>query len=151
MKNKQLEQSILNLASRAGIEGSRVFEVNKSVDTKAVNAYVTGLFQTKRIVLWDTLIARLDEKEILVVMGHEMGHYVLGHVVRSILLSAFVTALGLYFVHRAGHWIVDHYSEWLGFRSLADVASVPLLLLLIQFSSHLPQPSCLRVQSLPGA
>ena len=55
MKNKALEQSILDLASRAGIEGSRVFEVNKSVDTKAVNAYVTGVFNTKRIVLWDTL------------------------------------------------------------------------------------------------
>ena len=45
MKNKALEQSILELASRAGIEGSRVFEVNKSVDTKAVNAYVTGVLR----------------------------------------------------------------------------------------------------------
>ena len=87
MKNKALERSILDLASRAGIEGSRVFEVDKSVDTNAVNAYVTGVFGTKRIVLWDTLIARLDEKELLFVMAHEMGHYVLGHVVRSILLS----------------------------------------------------------------
>ena len=60
MKNKQLEAQILNLAHRAGIDGSRVFEVNKSEDTKTVNAYVTGLFGTKRIVLWDTLLAKLD-------------------------------------------------------------------------------------------
>jgi len=51
MKNKGLEQSILGLASRAGIEGSRVFEVNKSIDTKALNAYVTGVLGSKRIVL----------------------------------------------------------------------------------------------------
>ena len=96
MKDKALERSILDLASRAGIEGSRVFEVDKSVDTKAVNAYVTGVLGTKRIVLWDTLLARLDEKEVLVVMAHEMGHYVLGHVVRSILLSSLVILAGLF-------------------------------------------------------
>ncbi|MCI0662384.1 MAG: M48 family metalloprotease, partial [Acidobacteria bacterium] len=54
MKDKALEAKILNLAERAGIEGGRVFEVNKSVDTKALNAYVTGFGNTKRIVLWDT-------------------------------------------------------------------------------------------------
>ena len=69
--------------TRAGIEGSRVFEVDKSRDTKTVNAYVTGVLGTKRIVLWDTLVAKLGEKELLFVMAHEMGHYVLGHVVRS--------------------------------------------------------------------
>ena len=68
-----------------------MFEVEKSVDTKAVNAYVTGVFATKRIVLWDTLLAKLDAKEVLHVMGHEMGHYVLGHVVRSIVLSTVLT------------------------------------------------------------
>ncbi len=80
MKDKGLETQILSLADRAGIEGGRVFEVNKSVDTKAVNAYVTGLGATKRIVLWDTIIAKLEPRELLTVMGHEMGHYVLGHV-----------------------------------------------------------------------
>ena len=92
--------------SRAGIENSRVFEENKSVDTNTVNARVTGVLGTKRIVLWDTLIARLNEKELLFVMAHEMGHYVLGHVVRSILLSAFVTLLGLYLVDRIGRWLI---------------------------------------------
>ena len=61
MRDKALETKILRLADRAGIEGSRVFEVNKSVDTKTLNADVAGLWQTKRIVLWDTIIARMDE------------------------------------------------------------------------------------------
>ena len=106
MKDKTLERSILALADRSGISGSRVFEVEKSVDTKALNAYVTGVLNTKRIVLWDTLIARLDEPEVLVVMGHEMGHYVLGHVVRSILLGSLVILAGLFFVERAGRWLI---------------------------------------------
>src|SRR5262249_24216302 len=79
MKNKELEAKILTLATRAGIEGGRVYEVAKSEDTKTLNAYVTGLGVTKRIVLWDTTIAKLDEDELLFVMGHEMGHYVLSH------------------------------------------------------------------------
>src|SRR5262245_41515016 len=53
MKDRTLETQILALADRAGIAGGRVFEVAKSEDTKAVNAYVTGVGGTKRIVLWD--------------------------------------------------------------------------------------------------
>jgi STE24 endopeptidase len=134
MKNKELERSILALADRAGIEGSRVFEVDKSVDTKAVNAYVTGFWQTKRIVLWDTLVAKLEEPELLFVMGHEMGHYVLGHVVRSILLSSIVTLAGLFLIDRLGRWLVKRFRDRLGFADLADVASVPLMIMLLEFA-----------------
>src|SRR6476660_3245477 len=100
MKDKALEARILALADRAGIEGSRVFEVNKSVDTKTLNAYVAGVFNTKRIVLWDTTIARMDERELLFVMGHEMGHYALGHVWQEIVLSSLVLLLLLYLAYR---------------------------------------------------
>ncbi len=129
-----------DLASRAGIEGSRVFEVDKSADTKAVNAYVTGFWQSKRIVLWDTLIAKLDEPELLVVMGHEMGHYVLGHVVRSILLSSIVTFVGLFLVDRLGRWLVRRYHDRLGFDRLADIASVPLMMMLLEARVPGPEP-----------
>jgi STE24 endopeptidase len=132
MKKTELERSILSLADRAGIEGSRVFEVDKSVDTKAVNAYVTGFLQTKRIVLWDTLIKKLEEHELLFVMGHEMGHYVLGHVVRSILLSSIVTLAGLFLIDRLGRWLVNRYHDRLGFADLADIASVPLMIMLLE-------------------
>ena len=143
MKNQALEQKILALAARAGIEGSRVFEVEKSVDTKAVNAYVTGVFATKRIVLWDTLLAKLDEKEVLHVMGHEMGHYVLGHVVRSIVLSAVLTLIGLFLVDWCGRRLVARYSDRLGFDRLSDVASVPLLLMLLEVAMFLLSPVAL--------
>ena len=131
VKNKELEQSILALASRAGIEGGRVFQVDKIADTNAVNAYVTGFWQSKRIVLWDTLINKLNEPELLVVMGHEMGHYALGHVVRSILMSSIVTLVGLFLVDRLGRWLVRRYPDRLGFDQLADIASVPLIMMLL--------------------
>ena len=77
-----------------------MFEVAKSEDTKALNAYVTGFGGTKRIVLWDTIIKALDRPELLVVMGHEMGHYVLGHVWKLIVLASLSILALLYAVHR---------------------------------------------------
>jgi Zn-dependent protease with chaperone function len=143
MKNKALERSILALADSAGIEGSRVFEVDKSVDTNALNAYVKGVMESKRIVLWDTMIAKLDEPELLVVMGHEMGHYVLGHVVRSIWLSSIVTLAGLFLVDRIGRWLVARYRDRLGFERLADIASVPLLIMLLEVAYLVLSPVAL--------
>ena len=151
MKNKELERSILALASRAGIEGSRVFEVDKSADTNAVNAYVTGFWQSKRIVLWDTLIKKLNEPELLVVMGHEMGHYALGHVVRSILMSSIVTFVGLFLVDRLGRWLVRRYRDRLGFDQLADIASVPLMMMLLEAAFLVLSPVAPGLQPPPGA
>ncbi len=131
MTDKALEAKIQTLAERAGIEGSRIYEVNKSVDTKALNAYVTGFLNTKRIVLWDTLIAKLNERELLFVMGHEMGHYVLGHIVQGILGYSLLVLAGLYFLHRASGTLIRRYRARFGFDQLADIASLPLLLLLL--------------------
>jgi Zn-dependent protease with chaperone function len=134
MKNRALEQRIDALAERAGISGSRIFEVNKSVDTKALNAYVKGFMGTKRIVLYDTLLAKLDEPEVLAVMGHEMGHYALGHITRSILLSALAVLVSLFVVDRAGRWLTRRWAPRFGFESLSDVASLPLLVILLQLT-----------------
>jgi len=145
MKNKALEASILNEADRAGIEGSRVFEVAKSVDTNTVNAYVTGFLNTKRVVLWDTILAKLDTQEILLVVGHEMGHYVLGHVQEGIALGAFLTLLGLWFVHRTAQGLIARYRERFGFTELSDIASVPLMALLFSLVILLLTPAILAV------
>jgi Zn-dependent protease with chaperone function len=131
MQDKALEAEILALADRAGIEGSRVFEVNKSVDTEAVNAYVTGFLNTKRIVLWDTILSKLDSGELLFVMAHEMGHYVLGHVVRSTFVISGLILAGLYFVFRISGALIDRYRDRFGFDSLGDFASLPLIMLLM--------------------
>jgi Zn-dependent protease with chaperone function len=135
MRDAALEREIVTLAGRAGISGGRVFEVNKSVDTNAVNAYVNGLFGTKRIVLWDTLLTKLDDREVLAVMGHEMGHYVLNHIPKGVALSSLGVLAGLFWVDRAGRWLVARFKHRFGFDSLDDVAATPLLLVLIAAAS----------------
>jgi STE24 endopeptidase len=130
MKDKTTEAQILALADRAGIEGGRVYEVAKSEDTKALNAYVTGFGTTKRIVLWDTIIARLDREELLFVMGHEMGHYVLGHVWQLIGFFSLLVMATLYAIHLTAGWLIARYRDRIGFANLGDIASLPLVLLL---------------------
>lgn len=140
MQSKPLEAKILNLASRAGIEGSRVYEVNKSVDTKTLNAYVTGFLSTKRIVLWDTIIKKLDDDELLCVMGHEMGHYVLGHVVEGMILGALMIILTLYIIHRTAGGLLRRFGARFGFTELGDIASLPLIMLLFGVYGFIASP-----------
>ena len=145
MKDEQMETAILNLAAQCGINDSRVFEVDKSRDTKAVNAYVTGLGQTKRIVLWDTLIEKLKHKELLFVMGHEMGHYVLGHVIRSILLIILSIPLLLYGTHYMAHVMIARFHQRWRFKRLDNIASFPLLHMLLSICLFVGSPLGLMV------
>ena len=145
MHDQALETRILALADRAGIEGSRVFEVNKSVDTKTLNAYVAGLWQTKRIVLWDTIIARMDDRELLFVMGHEMGHYVLGHVWQMVAFSSLLILILLYAAYKTMGAIVARWAHRFGFSDIADVASLPLLLLVTSVFSLVIAPAQLAL------
>jgi STE24 endopeptidase len=143
MKDKGLESAILAEADRAGIEGSRVYEVEKSVDTNTVNAYVNGFLSTKRIVLWNTILAKLDKPEILFVMGHEMGHYVLGHVTQDIVLGSVLVLLGLWVVHRTAQGLIARYRDRFGFTELSDIASVPLMVLLLSLVILVLSPALL--------
>lgn len=145
MRDTVLESRILALAERAGIEGSRVYQVEKSVDTKTVNAYVTGLGGTKRIVLYDTLLERLDPDEVLFVVGHEIGHYVLGHVRRFVLAAWLLIVLSLYLIHRVAGALIARHRLRFGFDHPADVASLPLLLLLAGAAGLAASPALLAL------
>jgi Zn-dependent protease with chaperone function len=131
MRDRTLESRIVALAGRAGIEGGRVYEVAKSEDTRQVNAYVTGLGGTKRIVLWDTLVDRLTPDEVLFVMGHEMGHYVLGHTALVILGATLLVTGSMYTVHRLAGALLARWSHRFGIERLDDPASLPLLVLVV--------------------
>jgi STE24 endopeptidase len=130
LKDPALERRILRLAQRAGISGSRVYQVNKSVDTKTVNAYVTGVGATKRIVFWDTIIAKLHPDQVAFVAAHEMGHFVLRHVLTLIVLATILSTGSLYIVHRMAGRLIARFAPRFGFDQLADPASLPLLILL---------------------
>jgi len=141
LKNERLRERILELAERAGIQHGRVFEVDASRRTKAVNAYVTGLGGSARIVLWDTLLERLDEDEILFVMAHEMGHYAEKHV--PALLAASIAGTLVFLI--AGDWgtrrLLDRWGDQWQVTGLDDLASLPALTLLTSALGFLASPA----------
>ena len=141
MQDKALETQILDLAHRAGIEGANVYEVNKSVDTNELNAYATGIGGTKRIVLWDTIIKEFTPDELLMVMGHEMGHYVLNHVWKGLAFFSALLLLGLWLVHLTAGWVLRRFAARTGVSELSDVASMPLLILLFSVFAFIFQPA----------
>ena len=82
-----LVEQLEKLVARGGlaIPPDRMFEMKASEKLKSSNAYVTGLGASKRVVVWDTTLNSMTTPEVLFVFGHEMGHYVLGHVRNSLI------------------------------------------------------------------
>lgn len=140
LKNKELETKLLNLASKAGIEGSDVFEVDASKQSSKVNAYVTGLFNTKRIVLYDTIIKGFTEDEIMFVMGHEMGHYVKHHIWQGLALAVIIIMLSLWLTNKFIHRFISRFQAKLKFDRFSDIASLPLAMLFLAVISFVSQP-----------
>jgi len=137
LRDEVLHRKLLDLASRAGIARGRVFEVNMSKQTKTMNAYVNGIGPSARIVLWDTLLEKLDHDEVLAVMGHEMGHYAMKHMWKGIAFSL-ATSLFVFFV---GQKIIERGLPRFGFTSAGDPAALPWVLLVFGGISFLLTPA----------
>ena len=80
MPASSLRSGIEKLAAAAGIPNAPIFTADRHKQTNEINAYVTGLGPSARIVIWDTTLQRLPEDQTLSVVAHELGHYVLKHV-----------------------------------------------------------------------
>lgn len=140
LQDKALESKILALAAKADIPSRRVFQVDKSRQTKKFNAYVTGFGASQRIVLWDTIIEGMREDELLFVMGHEMGHYRLAHIWKSILLYSVASFALFYLSYRLAGWAMRRFGGRWGFDRLHDLASMPLLALAVGVVMEVAQP-----------
>lgn len=140
MKNKELEKEILALTCKGGIGDAKIFEVDKSADTKMGNAYVNGIGNTKRIVLWDTIIDTKHPEKTLFVVAHEMGHYVLHHIWMLLGYYIAIVFIILYLTNKSSLYILSRYQKRLKFKNLYDVASLPLLFILINFFFFLQLP-----------
>jgi Zn-dependent protease with chaperone function len=141
-QHADLVEQIDRVVHRAGMEipSSRMFEMKASEKTTELNAYVTGFGSSKRVVVWDTTIRHMDSPQTLFVFGHEMGHYVLRHLVKGFLFAELMMLLLFYFGFHIANWLVHRKRERWGIRELGDFASLPLLVLILCVLNFLGEP-----------
>jgi STE24 endopeptidase len=126
-EHADLEQRLLRLAEKANTRVRGVFKFDMSRRTKSANAALTGIGNTRRIVLGDTLIDEFTHDEIETVLAHELGHHVHNDLPLLIALGTLTTTIGLYLASLALNWAIG----FLGFSGSADVAALPALGLIL--------------------
>ncbi len=122
-----LRDEILSLARANGVPADDVFVVDASRQTTRISANVSGLLGTARIALNDNLLRQCSPAEIRSVMGHEIGHYALGHPAMLLIELGAIAALGLFLADRAFRAIHARSGARFGVRGISDPASLPLL------------------------
>jgi STE24 endopeptidase len=141
-KDPVLTASLERMVQRAGenIPPQRMFWMGAGEKTTTLNAYVTGFGASKRIVVWDTTIAKMNTPQIVFVTGHEMGHYVLNHIPKLLSFFAALFFVLFYLGYRSIGWVLSHWGEKWMVRGLDDWASLPALLFLLSVFVFLASP-----------
>lgn len=132
-------EAMLNHAGLS-IPPARIFEMDASSRTKAVDAYVSGLGSSKRVVVWDTTLKTMGPDELLLVLGHETGHYALHHIPKEFALdeaaALLLFLLGFFAVNR----LVQEVGPRSGIEEMGDLASLPLVLVVLTVLIFLSAP-----------
>jgi STE24 endopeptidase len=110
------------------IPETRMYLMNASSKVNALNAYVTGIGASERVVVWDTTIAHMNTPQILFVFGHEMGHYALHHIRNGIMFTAGVLFILLFSGFHALRWALGRFGVAWRIRGADDWASLPVLI-----------------------
>lgn len=140
MPPSPLKTQIEALAAKAGIPDAPVYIVDKSRQTHSTNAYVTGIGSSARIVIWDTTLQRMPQDQILAVVGHEMGHYVLKHLYWGFALTVGGLLLLLPLAQRFAERLLARFGPQWGVPALTDYAATPALLLTVSLFSFFLAP-----------
>jgi STE24 endopeptidase len=140
--NPQLVTAIEKVTTRGGLQipRDRMFLMKASEKVTTLNAYVTGFGPSKRVVVWDTTIQKATTPETLFVFGHEMGHYVLNHIVIGIAATAVGLFFGFWLLYRISLWAFARFRERWQMHELWDWAAVPMLLLIFSLLSAVTDP-----------
>ncbi len=125
-----LKTQIIAMAKANGIPASDVYEFNESKQDNRISANVSGLFGTTRISLNDNLLNRGNTREILAVMGHEMGHYVLGHAYVLLTWFGLLILIGFVFVNWGFDVLTGLFGGNWDVRTIDDPAGLPVLMAL---------------------
>ena len=135
-EHKDLEERLLKLAERAHTKVRGVYKFDMSRRTKSANAALTGIGNTRRIVLGDTLINEFTPDEIETVLAHELGHQVHRDILLLIIFGTISTLVGFYLASLAMNWAVVFF----GFTGVSDVAAFPALGLILGIYGFLTSP-----------
>ncbi|MGB5724780.1 MAG: M48 family metallopeptidase [Parasphingorhabdus sp.] len=131
MAEGPMRDKIVAMAAEYDIPAENIYVFDQSKQHKRISANVSGLGPTIRISLNDNLLERTDPEEVAAVMGHELGHYVLGHTWRSIFILALIMAVGLFITARFAPRLIERHGQKWGVRSVSDPAAIPLLGLIL--------------------
>src|SRR5208282_6450365 len=137
LDNDELKSRLVALSERAGTRVRGVYKWNLSEKSKKANAALTGLGNTRRIILADTLLEHYSADEIEAVLAHELGHHVHRHILKSIFVQAAITLVGFWAANWVLHYAVDQHM----FEELSDFANLPLLALVSIVLSFLLMPA----------
>jgi STE24 endopeptidase len=140
LPDSPLKTQILSLARANDIPTDNVWVMDESRQSNRVSANVSGFLGTTRISLNDNLLKQCTPDEVLAVLGHEMGHYVMGHVLRDLLLGGLVTVLMFAFIHWGFLFAVEAFGGQWQVRRLDDIAGLPILVALASLFFFLATP-----------
>jgi STE24 endopeptidase len=140
--NPELVERLEKVFAKGNVDipPQRMFLMRASAKTNTMNAYVTGFGGSKRMVLWDTTLAKMKPDEVLVVMGHESGHYVLGHIVSGIAFTVISLFLLLYLGYRFVQWALNRYGARWRIASQNDWGTLAVLLLAFSLMNIVAMP-----------
>ena len=140
--NPELVQRLEEVAKRGNmnIPPERMFLMKASEKVTTLNAYVSGFGGSKRVVVWDTSIAKGTPDEILFIFGHESGHYVLHHIVIGVLISFALTCLLLFLGYHFLRWSIARYGTAWGIPSQEDWGALVVLLLAFSLMNLVAEP-----------
>ena len=140
--NPALVHELQRVVERSGIAipSERMFLMRASAKVTGLNAYVTGFGPSKRIVVWDTTVARSSPPEIAFIFSHELGHYALGHVAEGIVLSCAGLLPLFWLTDVGGRVLLRRWGGGWGVREMGDLAALPVLLLVLSVLSAVGEP-----------
>lgn len=136
LERPELAARLAALARRAGTRVVGIFEWRLGDRTRKANAALTGLGRTRRILVSDTLLAEHSDDEVEVVVAHELGHHAHHDLWRGLAVEAARMGVALY----AADVVLAAFGDSLGLAGKADVAGLPLVLLVVGAVSAALQP-----------
>lgn len=137
LKDEDLKERLVRLSAQAGTRVRGVYKWHLSEKSKKANAALTGLGNTRRIILADTLLDNYSADEIEAVLAHELGHHVHKHILKGIAVQAATTFIGFWAANWALHYATDRMKM---FETLSDFANLPLLVLVATVLTLLFRP-----------